>query len=569
MNPLFARLLGLVLASVFSATSIFAAPPPLALTHVTIIDGNGGRPQSDMTVVITDDRITDISPTGRNRLPAGATVMDLRGHYLIPGLIDSHYHFMIGLRSPEAEEALRQFAFIGGITSVRDLAGDAIVLAELSRKAADRKVQWPRIYYSALMAGPSHLLGDRRVDQISHGRARGEAPWARAITPETDIAQAVSEAKATGATGLKLYTDIDPNIVEKITTEAHRQGLKVWSHAAIYPGRPSDAVRAGVDVISHSNLVVSETMDKVPQRYADSYPLLDYTSSIESKSISELLRLMLEKGTYLDPSMLVTSRLGTTRKDEIFRDPARMAEWSYQFTLRAHIRRIPIVAGTDVSENMSTRDFPNLHAEMELLVKQAGMTPLEAITAATRNGAEVLGISRSYGTITAGKVADLVILSADPAADIRNTTSIEYVIKAGELHKRDRSKDQRDSGDPADIKQLRDLVRAWDEAIVKGDVAVMDRLLASEFAFVDGLRRGAYLTSIKTKSAETYVESAVSNDIQVQVYGDTAIVTGVDTIKGKNRGQPYENKYLYLDVWVRRDGRWQCVKVYSRLAGGN
>jgi len=116
---------------------------------------------------------------------------------------------------------------------------------------------------------------------------------------------------------------------------------------------------------------------------------------------------------------------------------------------------------------------------------------------------------------------------------------------------------------------LRDLVRAWDEAIVKGDADVMDRLLANEFMFVDGLRRAAYFISIKTKSADTYVESAVSDDVRVQVYGNTAVVTGVDTIKGKNRGQPYENKYLYMDVWVKRDGRWQCVKVYSRLVGGN
>ena len=129
------------------------------------------------------------------------------------------------------------------------MAGDAIALSELARTAADPTVECPRVYFSALMAGPSHLKGDTRVDQISHGRPRGDAPWARAITPESDIVKAVSEAKATGATGIKIYTDLTPEIVTKITAEAHKQGLKVWSHAAIYPGRPSDAVGAGVDVI--------------------------------------------------------------------------------------------------------------------------------------------------------------------------------------------------------------------------------------------------------------------------------------------------------------------------------
>ena len=566
---IFVRLFGVLLI----LPAINASPAPavetLALTHVTVIDGNGGPPQPDMTVVIADERIAEVYPSGRKRLPAGATIMNLKGHYLIPGLIDSHSHFMIGIRPPETEEALRKFAFIGGITTVRDMAGDAIALAELARIAADKNVQSPRVYYSALMAGPSHLSGDRRVDQVSRGMARGEAPWARAITPETDIQKAVSEAKATGATGIKIYTDLSPEIVAKITSEAHRQGLKVWSHAAIYPGRPSDAVRAGVDVISHSNLVISETMDQVPSRYQGSYPLLDYSAGVESKAISDLLKLMIEKKTYLDPTLLVTARLGAGPKGEIFRDPQQMAEWTYMFTLRAHIRRIPIVAGTDVFENSTTRDFPNLHTEMELLVTRAGLTPLEAITTATRNGAEVLGISDSYGTIATGKVADLVVLSADPAANIRNTSRIEYVIKAGKVHKRDTTRDQRDLGNPAEIKQLRELVRAWDEASVKGDAVTLDRLLADEFTFVGGARKAAYLESVKTKSADTYVESAVSEEVQVQVYGDTAVVTGVDNIKGKSRAQPYDSKYLYMSIWVKRAGRWQCVKAYSRLSGGN
>lgn len=561
-----ASLATLLAVLVLCARPLAKTNETLVLTNVTVIDGNGGRPMPDMTVVISGERIADIFPAGKKALPAGATVMNLLGHYVIPGLIDSHYHFTIGMRSKEQEEALRRFAFLGGITAVRDMAGDAIALGELAKTVAGRDVQSPRIYYSALMAGPAFLLNDRRVDQASHGLARGEAPWARAITAETDIVKAVSEAKATGPTGIKIYTDLTPEIVAKITAEAHKQGLKVWSHAAIYPGKPSDAVSAGVNVISHSHLVVAEGMDKVPQKYAGSFQLLDYNAvGVESKAISDLLRLMLEKGTFLDPTLVVTARLAKTEKGKIFQDPQQMADWSYMFTLRAHIRRIPIVAGTDVQETPDTRDFPNLHAEMEMLVSKAGMTPLEAITAATRNGAQVLGISDSYGTIAPGKIADLVVLTADPSISIRNTTSIVYVIKGGKVHKRDTSKDQKDVGDPAVIKELRNLVRQWDEASVKGDAAVLDRLLADEFTFVGGVRKAAYLESVKAKSSDTYVESAVSDDVQVQVYENTAVVTGVDTIKGKNRGQAYENSYLYMDVWVKRSGRWQCVKVYSVL----
>jgi imidazolonepropionase-like amidohydrolase/ketosteroid isomerase-like protein len=558
----------ILLASVLCAYPLTKTNEILVLTNVTVIDGNGGRPAPNMTVVISGERITDMFATGKKPLPEGATVMNLSGHYLIPGLIDSHYHFMLGMRSKEAEEALHRFAFLGGITTVRDMAGDAIALAELAKTAADGTVESPRVYFSALMAGPTHLLDDKRVDQISHGRPRGEAPWARAITPDTDIAKAVSEAKATGATGIKIYTDLAPEIVAKITSEAHRQGLKVWSHAAIYPGKPSDAVRAGVDVISHSNLIIAEGMEKVPQQYAGSYPLLDYNSAgVESKAISDLLKLMLSKGTFLDPTLVVISQLEKTEKGKIFQDPQQMAEWSYMFTMRAHIRRIPIVAGTDVQETPATRDFPNIHSEMELLVTKAGLTPLEAITAATRNGAQVLGISDSYGTIAPGKIADLVVLSADPSVEIRNTTKIAFVIKGGQLHIRNSATGQKDLGDPGAIKELRELVRMWDDADVKGDAVTLDRLLADEFTFVGGPNKAQYLASVKSKSADTYVEFAVSDDVQVQVYGNAAVVTGVDTVKGKTNGQSYENRYLYMDVWVKRSGRWQCVKTYSSLSG--
>ena len=120
--------------------------------------------------------------------------------------------------------------------------------------------------------------------------------------------------------------------------------------------------------------------------------------------------------------------------------------------------------------------------------------------------------------------------------------------------------------DDAKVEQaLRNLVRAWDEAYVKGDAAILDRLLADEFAFVGGPKKAEYLASFKSRPADL-VDSAVSTDIQVQVYGDTAVLVGLDTISGQNKGAPYVSKWLYMDVWIKRDGRWQCVKTYSSAA---
>ena len=113
--------------------------------------------------------------------------------------------------------------------------------------------------------------------------------------------------------------------------------------------------------------------------------------------------------------------------------------------------------------------------------------------------------------------------------------------------------------------ELRKLVQTWDEAYVKGDTETLGRLLADEFAFVGGAKKADYLASFKTRKANSIL-SAVSTDVQVQTYDDMAIVTGVDAITVKNAGQDLLTKWLYMDVWVKRGGRWQCVKTYSAPA---
>ena len=116
------------------------------------------------------------------------------------------------------------------------------------------------------------------------------------------------------------------------------------------------------------------------------------------------------------------------------------------------------------------------------------------------------------------------------------------------------------------IQELRKLVQAWDHADVTGDTATLDRLLADEFSFVGGESKAQYLASLKSKPADLTIESAVSTEVQVQVYGSTAVLTGLDTITGKRKDESYTNRWLYMDVWVKRSGRWQCVKTYSTLA---
>jgi imidazolonepropionase-like amidohydrolase len=434
-------------ATTINAKLIVQPGEMLALTNVTVIDGNGGRPKSKMTLVISGERIAEMFPTGKKRLPAGVTVMDLSGQYVMPGLIDSHYHLIPYDKAKE--EVIARFALLGGITGVRDLAGDGISLAELAKAARDNNVQSPRIYFSALMAGSTWFV-DARVALMMRGLPAGQAAWARAIKPDTDIVKAVTEAKATGATGIKLYADLPPDVVKKITKEAHRQGLKVWSHATIYPSKPSDAVAAGVDVLSHSVMIAFELNDKLPEvSDKSSYRHIDWKNvSVDSPAVTALLQRMRKQGTILDDTIIHTKlRLipdivkGQAALPEEKRLPGYadyVESWTYGITRRAHEFGIPIVAGTDFSEHPESQDFPNIHTEMELLVTKCGLTPIEAITTATRNGAMALGIEKSYGTITKGKIADLVILSADPSANIQNTIKILYIVKGGKMYKREK-----------------------------------------------------------------------------------------------------------------------------------
>lgn len=410
----------------------------IALTNVALIDGKGGQPELNRTLIISNEgRISHIFPSGSRKIPDKTRVIDLKGKFIIPGMIDSHVHLMTRERTPEVTRAVLRFALLGGVTAVRDMGGNGAKLAGLKRDFENGAMVSPRIFYPAVMSGKnSRWFDGSYLSFASNGLALGTAPWARAVTDDADVVKIISEAKTAGATAIKLYSHLSPEIIEKLAAEARRQNLQVWSHSMISESKPSDLVRAGVRVLSHADGLIGEAIEdgsEVDRDYARAMTGALKNASADSKKVTALLRLMRRKKVILDTTLLIVAGAAADPANPNLERHKKQFEFACEVIRRAKDAGIAVAAGTDAIGGSS----PNLHAELQLLVKKAGFTPLEAITAATLNGAKALGIEKHYGTLEVGKIADLVILSANPAEDIRNTLMVEAVIQGGKVYQRD------------------------------------------------------------------------------------------------------------------------------------
>ena len=409
------------------------APETVALTHVTVIDGTGAAPLPDATVLIRAGRIAAVYPTASRPAPNGARVEDLSGKWLIPGLIDAHVHITESSGDLAHFRDLLGRLLLDGVTGLRDMAGDARVLAYLAREARLDAPGWPDIYYSALMAGPTFFYEDPRVPDASRGVALGTAPWMRAVDESTDLRMAVAEAKGTGATGIKLYANLPAAMVKAITAEARRQGLLVWTHATIFPAKPSDAVEAGATTLSHTAYLVWEAAPHVPVDYR-SRAQGDFAHiRPDDPRILALLDRMKERGTILDATVRVFQQQAERSPNAVGQG---ILPWIYAVTREAHERGVLVDAGTDSTGLANPRQpdaGPAVVEEMSLLVAQCGFTPVAAIQAATQVSAMAVGQSAQRGSVAPGMAADLVVLSADPATDVRNLRKIVEVMKDGKV----------------------------------------------------------------------------------------------------------------------------------------
>jgi imidazolonepropionase-like amidohydrolase len=409
------------------------APVATIYTHLTLIDGTGAPAASDMAIVVEGELIKAVLPAAdlaRHPVP-GATVVDLTGKFALPGLIDTHQHLGTLPHREAAEAQLRRMLY-GGITAVRDMAGDARFLADLARSARLAEIPAPEIYFSALMAGPG-FFADPRTHSAAQGAVPGKVPWLQAITAQTDMPTAVALARGTGAAGIKLYADLPAAEVRRIVAEAHRQGFPVWCHAMIFPTTPAEEIAAGVDSVSHAYMLAYALLEKRPGSYRESrgFAIDPVRLRDDTTVLPGLFAEMKRRGVILDATVHTFFESDRHKKPEApVRGPicARVAAAAYQ-------AGVALSAGTDFTPTPEDT-YPALQTEIETLVREVGLTPADAIRAATATAARALKADDQMGTVTAGKLANVVIVARSPLDDISALREVVLTLKRGRAYPR-------------------------------------------------------------------------------------------------------------------------------------
>lgn len=393
----------------------------LVIEGVTVVDVEADRLLQGRRVVVRDGRIASVEAAGGTAPTDEAVRVNGSGLFLIPGLVDHHVHL-----GPGMDDALER-ALRGGVTLVQSMAGDTRIDGAYQQRVLAGDLDGPEIAYAAVMAGPA-FHEDPRFRGASLGWPAGGAPWMQAATAATDPVTAVARSSGSGAEVLKLYAMMEPSVVAGLTAEAHRQGMRVVAHGTVFPARPSALVAAGVDVLTHAPYLSWEGADTISAE--DSWRRREgpYSSvAPDGPEITAVLEAMARRGTALEPTLWVFQRGSDV--------DSTLVRWADGVTRRASELGVTILAGTDGLIGEGPDALPNLHAELAALVT-AGLTPAQALAAATVAPARVMGRGTTHGKVAPGFVADLVLVAADPLADVAATREIRYVVRRGRIVER-------------------------------------------------------------------------------------------------------------------------------------
>lgn len=426
--------LSLLPSTVFTQTSKTAKSKLLVITHVVVIDATGALPQPDMTVIVEGNRIKRLGKTGKVRIPKGAQVIDAKGKFLIPGLWDMHVHL-----TKAGANTLPLF-IANGVTSVRDMGGDYVQLLQWRKEAANGTRLSPRIKTpGALLESAKNVERMKRegtvepVDKYRIGLA----------TPE-DARRAVALMASLGVDFIKFRTIASPETFRAIAEEAKAKNLMLVGHQFGTPEAMLDAGQKSVEHYIFPPVMSNPKRGEIYRRMVDSGFHVVPTIVVADKSIlvsyDDAKRIVEDSAgkidfrrKYLSGYLIADWKEQLAEKKEPSPvDFAKLKEVLIADLREMHKAGVRLMPGTDVAALLIYPGY-SLHDELQLLVKYVGMTPLEAIISATRYPAEFFRLQNTLGTIEAGKLADLVLLDANPLEDIANTRRIAAVVLNGKF----------------------------------------------------------------------------------------------------------------------------------------
>jgi imidazolonepropionase-like amidohydrolase len=444
----------LLLAS-FSVAQSKPAPAPIVITHVTIINPGTSSVRVDQDVVIIGDHITAVSDATKFQPSKNARVIDGTGKFLIPGLWDMHVHSAFGDWFPGGRDIILPLFIANGVTGVRDMGGDVPVLVRWRKEIADGQIIGPRM----IISGP--MLDGYLPD----GKLR--FPSSVAVTTPASAVAAVDSLKAQGVDFIKVQSVISHDAYLAAAAEAHRQGLPIVGHVPDKV-RIREVVEAGQKSIEHL-MGIFEGCSTEEDKFTKGEGTLNLLLTTQDQPSCDALTKLLAQnqtwqvptlawqrgGTFLDQRDLkhqpldkyvpaywrdVTWRRFTDEMmPDLLHDPLALRQQYFARNLQMvgslHHAGVPFMAGTDTAPGVYIMPGFSLHDELANFV-EAGFTPMESLQTATSNPAKFLGMEGSFGSIEPGKIADLVLLSANPLDDIRNTQKITAVLAGGRLFDR-------------------------------------------------------------------------------------------------------------------------------------
>lgn len=415
------------------------AEDALVISNASVFDARTLQHRRGQSVLVRGDRIVAIGPAVSFATPAGARVIDGTGKFCIPGLIDAHVHTTHVLHAAGLTgDAVLPLYVHYGVTSVASVGDQLPAQRFLQRMSDAEPTKYPRIFMS------SPFIDGSPVRHPDTG-------WS--LTDPAQVRAFVAQMKAWEVETLKLYIGVTREVGQRVIAEGHAQGMRVVGHLQRY--HPLEAVADGIDVLEHI-YTVADFVREVPDDR--------YSFNPDSAATQRFIEALVKQGTAVDPTLMVfwgtlffPDDLAVTEHPDNAIVPKRLHDWwrgdnlvraeavrgvpmarrrktfaDYQKLVgMLHRAGVPILVGTDAPEPQ-VPPGASLHHEMELLV-ESGMRPGEVLAAATLGNARALKADDRIGVVEPGRIADLVLLDADPLERITHTRRISAVLRAGRL----------------------------------------------------------------------------------------------------------------------------------------